>query len=178
MTPPAIVSLVWITPEAEEQIVYCARVSNPKSQEEGKSPERLIRYLAKHKHWSPFEMASLCVEINTTRDIAAQILRHRSFSFQEFSQRYSRSDELGWAQVPLLRMQDPTNKQSSHMALPHQWEEITAFESEIADLFDQVYDLYDRMLDYGVAKESARKILPLNAPTRLYMTGTIRSWIH
>ena len=178
MTTPVIASLVWITPEAEEQIVYCARVSNPKSQEEGKSPERLIRYLAKHKHWSPFEMASLCVEINTTRDIAAQILRHRSFSFQEFSQRYSRSDALGKARVPLLRMQDPSNKQSSLYPLADQLQEIAQFESEIQDLFEEVYDLYDRMLDYGVAKESARKILPLNAPTRLYMTGTIRSWIH
>lgn len=171
-------ALVWMTPKAEEQIVYCARVSNPHSQEDGKSPERLIRYLAKHKHWSPFEMASLCVEINTTRDIAAQILRHRSFSFQEFSQRYSRSDTLGRATVPLLRMQDPVNKQGSLYPQPHQIDEIAAFESEIGDLFDQIYDLYDRMLEYGVAKESARKILPLNSPTRLYMTGTIRSWIH
>lgn len=168
--------LVWITPEAESQIVYCARVSNPKSQAEGASPDRLIRYLAKHKHWSPFEMASLCVEIDTTRDIAAQILRHRSFSFQEFSQRYSRTSLLGMALVPELRLQDPTNKQSS---LPGGDDpELLAFQSEIGDLFDQAEDLYGRLLEYGVAKESARKILPLNTPTRIYMAGTIRSWIH
>lgn len=169
--------LVWITPEAESQIVYCARVSNPKSQEEGKSPDRLIRYLAKHKHWSPFEMASMCVEIDTTRDIAAQILRHRSFSFQEFSQRYSKASILGMALVPELRLQDPTNRQSSFRQIEDDIE-LTAFQGEIGDLFDQAEDLYGRLLEYGVAKESARKILPLNTPTRLYMAGTIRSWIH
>ena len=171
--------LVWITPEAEQQIVYCARVSNPKSQEEGKNPDRLIRYLAKHKHWSPFEMASMCVEITTTRDIAAQILRHRSFSFQEFSQRYSPTDLLGKAQVPELRLQDPTNKQNSLTCTdPYQWTELTQLYSEIGDLFDEAEDLYQRLLDAGVAKECARKVLPLNTPTRIYMAGTIRSWIH
>jgi thymidylate synthase (FAD) len=177
----SLARLIWITPEAEEQIVYCARVSNPKSQEEGKSPDRLIRYLAKHKHWSPFEMASMCVEINTTRDIAAQILRHRSFSFQEFSQRYSPTDLLGKAVVPELRLQDKTNKQNS--LLPDkddyaQMCELGQFESEIDDLFDWAEDLYLRLLEAGVAKECARKVLPLNTPTRLYMSGTIRSWIH
>lgn len=173
--------LIWITPEAESQIVYCARVSNPKSQEEGKSPDRLIRYLAKHKHWSPFEMASMCVEITTTRDIAAQILRHRSFSFQEFSQRYSSTDLLGWAMVPELRLQDKTNKQNS---LPPDEDDVLLmsdlyqFSSEIGDLFDEAEDLYQRLLDAGVAKECARKVLPLNSPTKLYMAGTIRSWIH
>lgn len=175
--------LIWITPEAESQIVYCTRVSNPKSQEEGKSPDRLIRYLAKHKHWSPFEMASMCVEVNTTRDIAAQILRHRSFSFQEFSQRYSPTDLLGQAQVPELRLQDPKNKQNSIRLSDSQFprdqvEEIFQFASEIGDLFDEAQDLYLRLLDAGVAKECARKVLPLNTPTRLYMAGTIRSWIH
>jgi thymidylate synthase (FAD) len=173
--------LVWITPEAESQIVYCARVSNPKSQEEGKSPDRLIRYLAKHKHWSPFEMASMCVEITTTRDIAAQILRHRSFSFQEFSQRYSSTDLLGMAMVPELRLQDKTNKQNS--LLPDEddvllMSELYQFSSEIGDLFEEAEDLYHRLLDAGVAKECARKVLPLNIPTKLYMAGTIRSWIH
>jgi thymidylate synthase (FAD) len=175
----SLARLIWITPEAEEQIVYCARVSNPKSQEEGKSPDRLIRYLAKHKHWSPFEMASMCVEINTTRDIAAQILRHRSFSFQEFSQRYSATDALGGALVPELRLQDPTNKQNSLACSdPTQWAELFQFTKEIGDLFEEADDLYRRLLDAGVAKECARKVLPLNTPTRLYMSGTIRSWIH
>ena len=171
--------LIWITPEAEQQIVYCARVSNPRSQEEGKSPDRLIRYLAKHKHWSPFEMASMCVEITTTRDIAAQILRHRSFSFQEFSQRYSPTDLLGKAVVPELRLQDHTNRQNSLVVTDPSVElELTDLSSEIADLFDWAEDLYQRLLEAGVAKECARKVLPLNTPTRLYMTGTIRSWIH
>ena len=171
--------LIWITPEAEQQIVYCARVSNPRSQEEGKSPDRLIRYLAKHKHWSPFEMASMCVEVTTTRDIAAQILRHRSFSFQEFSQRYSPTDLLGKAVVPELRLQDHTNRQNSLVVTDPSVElELTELSSEIADLFDWAEDLYQRLLEAGVAKECARKVLPLNTPTRLYMTGTIRSWIH
>jgi thymidylate synthase (FAD) len=168
--------LVWITPEAESQIVYCARVSNPKSQEEGKSPDRLIRYLAKHKHWSPFEMASACFEINTTRDIAAQILRHRSFSFQEFSQRYSESNLLGHAPIPELRFQDHANKQNS---LDDDFGVLAdEFEERIRDVFEATDKLYQDMLVRGVAKESARKILPLNTPTRLYMSGTIRSWIH
>jgi thymidylate synthase (FAD) len=168
--------LIWITPEAESQIVYCARVSNPKSQEEGKSPERLIRYLAKHKHWSPFEMASMCVEINTTRDIAAQILRHRSFSFQEFSQRYSTTSYLGHALMPELRFQDNANKQNS---IDDDFGVLAEkFDRRIKELFDQAHGLYDDMLVGGVAKECARKVLPLNTPTRLYMAGTIRSWIH
>jgi thymidylate synthase (FAD) len=171
--------LIWITPEAEQQIVYCARVSNPRSQEEGKSPDRLIRYLMAHKHVSPFEMASMCVEITTTRDIAAQILRHRSFSFQEFSQRYSPTDLLGKAVVPELRLQDHSNKQNSLVVTDPSLElELTHLSSEIADLFDWADDLYQRLLEAGVAKECARKVLPLNTPTRLYMTGTIRSWIH
>jgi thymidylate synthase (FAD) len=177
MSVPA--RLIWITPHAEDQIVYCARVSNPKSQEEGKSPDRLIRYLAKHKHWSPFEMASMCVEITTTRDIAAQVLRHRSFSFQEFSQRYSKTDALGRAVVPELRLQDKTNKQNSLVCNdPFLWTELYQLASEIADYFEEGEDLYDRLLDAGVAKECARKVLPLNTPTRMYMSGTIRSWIH
>jgi len=169
-------TLVWITPEAESQIVYCARVSNPKSQEEGKSPDRLIRYLAKHKHWSPFEMASACFEINTTRDIAAQILRHRSFSFQEFSQRYSAMNLLGHADVPELRYQDHANKQNS---LDDDFGVLAdEFEGRIRDVFEETDKLYQDMLTKGVAKECARKVLPLNTPTRLYMSGTIRSWIH
>jgi thymidylate synthase (FAD) len=171
--------LVWITPNAEDTIVYCARVSNPKGQEENKSPERLLRYLIKHKHWSPFEMASACFEVNTTRDISTQILRHRSFSFQEFSQRYSPTDLLGVAKIPELRLQDKTNKQNSIITTdPLQLAELYQFQSEIGDLFVNAQDLYERLLDAGIAKESARKVLPLNTPTRLYMSGTIRSWIH
>lgn len=170
------VKLIWITPHAEDQMVYCARVSNPKSQEEGKSPDRLIRYLAKHKHWSPFEMASMCVEISTTRDIAAQILRHRSFSFQEFSQRYSATDALGKALVPELRLQDNANKQNS---LEDDFGVLAAeFDERIKELFQQSEQLYQDMLRRGAAKECARKVLPLQTPTRMYMSGTIRSWIH
>jgi thymidylate synthase (FAD) len=170
------VKLIWITPNAEDQMVYCARVSNPKSQEEGKSPDRLIRYLAKHKHWSPFEMASACFEISTTRDIAAQILRHRSFSFQEFSQRYSVTDLLGHAPLPELRLQDHTNKQNS---LEDDFGILAEeFEERIKELFQQSEQLYQDMLRRGTAKECARKVLPLQTPTRMYMSGTIRSWIH
>jgi thymidylate synthase (FAD) len=168
--------LIWITPNAESQIVYCARVSNPRSQEEGKSPDRLIRYLAKHKHWSPFEMASLCVEITTTRDIAAQILRHRSFSFQEFSQRYSTVDSLGGIDMPHLRRQDTLNRQNSFDDLTPQ--QTQQYYQRVAQLFADAEDLYSEMVSRGIAKECARKILPLQTPTRLYMAGTIRSWIH
>jgi len=171
-----LVKLIWITPHAEDQMVYCARVSNPKSQEEGKSPDRLIRYLAKHKHWSPFEMASACFEISTTRDIAAQILRHRSFSFQEFSQRYSEANLLGHAPLPELRLQDHTNKQNS---IEDDFGVLAdKFEYRIQKLFEESDLLYRDMLKAGTAKECARKVLPLQTPTRLYMAGTIRSWIH
>jgi thymidylate synthase (FAD) len=170
--------LIWITPDAEKQIAYCARVSNPANQD-NPDASRLLRYCAKHHHWSVFEMASMCVEITTTRDIAAQILRHRSFSFQEFSQRYSSTDLLGKAVVPELRLQDHSNKQNSLVVTDPSLEmELTHLSSEIADLFDWAEDLYQRLLEAGVAKECARKVLPLNTPTRLYMTGTIRSWIH
>jgi thymidylate synthase (FAD) len=122
-------------------------------------------------------MASACVEITTTRDISAQILRHRSFSFQEFSQRYAYINLLGNTVVPELRLQDVTNRQNS-IQVTNQSEELNVFTSEIGDLFDQAEDLYLRLLDAGVAKECARKVLPINSPTRLYMSGTIRSWIH
>ena len=170
------VSLVWITPNAESTIVHCARVSNPKSQEEGKNPERLLRYLVKHKHWSPFEMASACFEINTTRDISAQILRHRSFSFQEFSQRYSDVTTLSTPEGFDLREQDPTNRQNSLDTLSD--EDKCYFSTQISDVMFRATALYNEMVSNGVAKECARKILPLNSPTRLYMAGTIRSWIH
>jgi thymidylate synthase (FAD) len=172
--------LVWITPNAEDTIVYCARVSNPKGQEENKSPERLLRYLIKHKHWSPFEMASACVEINTTRDISTQILRHRSFSFQEFSQRYSDVTVLTNPPIPHLRRQDQQNRQASHNDLSSHLspEQLASFYRRTQQLYEDAGHLYQEMVSSGVAKESARKVLPLNTPTRLYMSGTIRSWIH
>ena len=169
-------SFVSITPDAEEQIVYMARVSNPKNQANMETAPRLIRYLIKHKHWSPFEMASLQVEINTTRAIAAQVLRHRSFSFQEFSQRYSAVGDLPAIGLPHLRSQDLKNKQASHDDLDPAFTEL--MEKKINTLYYQSLDLYEYMLEQGVAKECARSILPLGSPTRIYMSGTIRSFIH
>lgn len=168
--------LVSITPDAEEQIVYMARVSNPKNQKNLDTAPKLIRYLIKHKHWSPFEMCSLQVEINTTRAIAAQVLRHRSFSFQEFSQRYSSVDQLGSFGLPHLRSQDLKNKQASHDDLDPAF--VEASQRQILAHYNSAIDLYEHLLDSGVAKECARSILPLGTPTRLYMSGTIRSWIH
>jgi len=167
-------TLISVTPDAEEMIAYCARVSNPANQDNPES-EKLIRYLIKHRHWSPFEMAHMVIEIDTTRAIAAQILRHRSFSFQEFSQRYAVAD-LGEFVVPELRRQDTKNRQNSIDDLPT--EVVDEFQSEIEDLYETQRVLYDRLLSAGVAKECARSILPLNTPTRLYMAGSIRSWIH
>jgi thymidylate synthase (FAD) len=176
--PPLMsAKLIWITPAAEHQIEYCARVSNPKGQQTLDTTGKLLRYLVKHKHWSPFEMASACFEINTTRDISAQILRHRSFSFQEFSQRYASTTEgLGGIDIPQLRRQDHTNRQNSTNDLSR--EETQSFYRRISSLFEDAEHLYQEMLSSGVAKESARKILPMNSPTRLYMAGTIRSWLH
>ena len=168
--------LVSITPDAEQQIAYMARVSNPSNQHNDKTAPRLIRYLIKHKHWSPFEMASMQVEIETTRAVAAQILRHRSFSFQEFSQRYSSVDQLGTFGVPHLRSQDLKNKQASHDDLDPSFTD--RMEEKIQTLYNESLDLYEYMLSRGVAKECARSILPLGTPTRLYMSGSIRSWIH
>ena len=169
-------SFVSITPDAEEQIVYMARVSNPKNQANMETAPRLIKYLIKHKHWSPFEMASLQVEINTTRAIAAQVLRHRSFSFQEFSQRYSAVSDLPSIGLPHLRSQDLKNKQASHDDLDPVFTQL--MEQKITTLYYQSLDLYEYMLSKGVAKECARSILPLGSPTRIYMSGTIRSFIH
>ena len=168
--------LVSITPDAEKQIVYMARVSNPSNQANTETSPRLIRYLIKHKHWSPFEMASMQVEINTTRAVAAQVLRHRSFSFQEFSQRYSSVDQLGTIGVPHLRSQDLKNKQASHDDLEP--EAVELMEKQITQIYASSFDYYEYLLDQGVAKECARSILPLGTPTRLYMSGSIRSWIH
>ena len=168
--------LVSITPDAEKQIVYMARVSNPSNQNNLETAPRLIKYLIKHKHWSPFEMASMQVEIETTRAIAAQILRHRSFSFQEFSQRYSSVDQLGTVGLPHLRSQDLKNKQASHDDLDPK--KVDLMSKQIQQLYHSTFDYYEYLLSQGVAKECARSILPLGTPTRLYMSGNIRSWIH
>ena len=168
------VSLVHITPNSEELIAYVARVSNPANQHNTKTSAKLIRYLIEHSHWSPFEMVNMCVEINTTRSIAAQILRHRSFSFQEFSQRYARVEEI--PQVPELRRQDEKNRQNSTNDLDPVL--INTLEYDITKHYADSVRLYQRMLDLGVAKECAREVLPLSTPSKLYMNGTIRSWLH
>ena len=169
------VSLISVTPKAEEIIAYCARVSNPQNQDNPDS-ERLIRYLIKHRHWSPFEMAHIVMEIGTTRAIAAQILRHRSFSFQEFSQRYADVSTMAFAKPPSLRRQDIKNRQSSIDDLDQ--ETVSKLSSKANLLFEQSRGLYQEMLAAGVAKECAREVLPLATPTKIYMAGSVRSWLH
>ena len=169
------VKLISATPKAEELISYCARVSNPSNQDNPES-ERLIRYLIKHKHWSPFEMAHVVMEINTTRAIAAQILRHRSFSFQEFSQRYADVSLMDFARPPHLRRQDTKNRQNSIDDLNP--EKTGALYRQISRLYAESEDLYRELISNGVAKECAREILPLGTPSRLYMSGSVRSWLH
>ena len=168
--------LVSVTPNAEENIVYMARVSNPKNQANMETAPRLIKYLLKHKHWSPFEMASMQVEINTTRAVAAQVLRHRSFSFQEFSQRYSSVGDLPSIGLPHLRSQDLKNKQASHDNMDP--DVVENLNTQIEKLYESAQNVYDLLLEQGVAKECARSVLPLGTPTRMYMSGSIRSWIH
>ena len=155
---------------AEELITYCARVSNPENQMNTETAPRLINFLIKHKHWSPFEMVNMCVEIKTSRAIAAQILRHRSFSFQEFSQRYSQAPEL----EPLeLREQAESNRQSSSNEIKDEQVKATA------QLFmESAQDYYRQLCAMGVARETARMILPLGVQTTMYMSGTVRSWVH
>ena len=167
--------LIWITPDAEALIGKIARVSNPNN-ENNPDVERLIKYLIKHRHWSPFEMASMCVEIHTTRAIAPQILRHRSFTFQEFSQRYAIPTDTFATVLPELRRQDTKNRQNSINDLPQ--ETLQYYEQRIDDYFRQGVELYESLLHSNVAKECARSVLPLNTVTRLYMSGTIRSWLH
>ena len=167
--------LIWVTPDSEQLIGKIARVSNPKN-EDNPNVEKLIRYLIKHKHWSPFEMASMCVEIKTTRAIAAQILRHRSFTFQEYSQRYAIPTETFPTVIPDLRRQDFKNRQNSIDDLEQETKEY--YKQRIDDHFREGVQLYESLLHSGVAKESARSVLPLNTCTRLYMAGTVRSWIH
>jgi len=168
------VELVHVTPDAESLIAYMARVSNPSNQSNTETSPRLIRYLIKHKHWSPFEMVNMCVEITTTRSIAAQILRHRSFSFQEFSQRYAEASQLGSPVMPELRLQDIKNRQNSIEVE----EEDLFLKDRIRYLYKHAEQVYEALLESGVAKECARDVLPLSMPTKLYMNGTLRSWLH
>jgi thymidylate synthase (FAD) len=168
------IELVWSTPNAEELITKMARVSNPSNENNMETAPGLLRYLIKHKHWSPFEMANLCIEIKTSRSIAAQILRHRSFSFQEYSQRYAPVTNL--ASVPELRRQDNKNRQNSIDDLDKY--DVQGLRTEIGRHFLEAQKLYERLLKYGVAKECARDVLPLATSTRMYMNGTLRSWIH
>jgi thymidylate synthase (FAD) len=168
--------LIHITPDSEELISYMARVSNPSNQTNTETSAKLIKYLITHNHWSPFEMVNMCVEINTTRSIAAQILRHRSFSFQEFSQRYADVTTIGTPVIPSLRRQDTKNRQNSIDDLSTEKKEI--FYRRIGQLFAESEDLYREMVSSGVAKECARDVLPMSSPSRLYMNGTIRSWLH
>jgi thymidylate synthase (FAD) len=170
------VNLIWVTPNAEELITKMARVSAPKNRDNMETAPRLLRYLIKHSHWSPYEMANMCVEINTTRAISAQIIRHRSFSFQEFSQRYADINELGSAVIPHLRRQDVKNRQNSIDDFHP--EEIGSFYRRISQLFEDSEHLYREMVSHGIAKECARNILPMGTQTKIYMNGSLRSYIH
>ena len=170
------VSLVSVTPDAEKHMAYVARVSNPKNQDNEKFAG-LLKYCIEHGHWSVFEQAFMTVEINTTRGLAAQILRHRSFTFQEFSQRYADASMLDETiPVPELRRQDTKNRQNSTDDLDPKL--VHDYEIGIRKHFENAMWLYKDMLDNGVAKECARFVLPLATPTRLYMTGSVRSWVH
>ena len=169
------VSLVSVSPDAEKHMAYCARVSNPNNQD-NENYAGLLRYCIKHQHWSIFEQAFMTLEINTTRGLAAQILRHRSFTYQEFSQRYADSNLLGEIELPELRRQDTKNRQNSIDDLDP--EVVEKLEKQMNTLFSSSLALYNQMLESGVAKECARFVLPLATPTRLYMSGSVRSWIH
>ena len=169
------VKLVTVTPDAEKQMGYIARVSNPNNQS-NPAVAGLLGYCIKHGHWSVFEQAHMTVEIETTRGIAAQILRHRSFTFQEFSQRYANTNLLGEIPVPDLRSQDLKNRQNSNDDIPE--EQKKRLQDQIARYFAEGIDLYNELIREGVAKECARMVLPLATPTRIYMTGSVRSWIH
>ena len=169
------VKVVSVTPDAEKTMAYIARVSNPANQENDNF-SGLLKYCIQHEHWSVFEQSSMTLEIETTRAIAAQILRHRSFTFQEFSQRYAKSNELGKIELPQLRRQDKKNRQNSIDDLdPFVQQKL---EAQMITLFSSAQSLYNQMIEEGVAKECARMVLPLCTPTRIYMTGSCRSWIH
>ena len=167
------VELVHVTPDAESLIAYMARVSNPDNQD---NPDciKLIKYLIKHNHWSPFEMVNMCVQIDTTRSVASQILRHRSFSFQEFSQRYAQV--VNTPSLPNFRRQDTTNRQNSIDEIDEELK--IELNKDIENLFNDINKVYYKLLENGVAKECARMVLPMCSPTRLYMSGSVRSWIH
>ena len=169
------VSFVNITANPEQTMAYIARVSNPSNQD-NENYAGLLRYCIKHQHWSVFEQSSMTLEIETTRGLAAQVLRHRSFTFQEFSQRYADSNLLGEIELPELRRQDTKNRQNSIDDLDP--EVVEKLEKQMNTLFSSSLALYNQMLESGVAKECARFVLPLATPTRLYMTGSCRSWIH
>ena len=177
-SPTMNIGDLYVPEGIHELVAYCARVSNPSNQESTATTEKLLSYLAREKHWSPFEMVSTCLEIETTRDIARQILRHRSFSFQEFSQRYADPKDQGdMFEYSEARLQDPKNRQNSvaveNVELHHQW--IDAQE-EVAALAKQKYDW---AIKNGIAKEQARKVLPEGlTKSRMYVNGTLRSWIH
>ena len=170
------VKLISVTPDAEKTMAYVARVSNPNNQE-NPNYAKLLGYCIKHNHWSVFEQSFMTLEIETTRGLAAQILRHRSFTYQEFSQRYADSSLLGdTIPLPELRRQDTKNRQNSIDDVDPFL--IQKYEMLMQDYFKQGMDLYQKMLDDGIAKECARFVLPLATPTRLYMSGSCRSWIH
>ena len=171
----SLVQLITSTPDAEKSMAYIARVSNPKNQENNDF-SKLLGYCIKNEHWSVFEQAYMTLQIETTRGIAAQILRHRSFTFQEFSQRYADSRQLGEIPIPELRRQDNKNRQNSISDLSE--EVINQFNEKIKLQFNLNKKLYEEMLEAGIAKECARFVLPLATPTRIYMTGSCRSWIH
>lgn len=162
------------TDKGDDLIAYMARVSNPDNQNNTDTSARLIKYLIKHKHWSPFEMVNMCVCIETTRSIAQQIIRHRSFSFQEFSQRYAQVTKKSW--LPDLRRQDTKNRQNSidDVSLAT----VAYFYSKIEKCYENCFDVYEKMIAAGIAKECAREVLPLSTPTTLYMNGSLRSWLH
>ena len=170
------VSLVSVSPDAEKHMAYCARVSNPNNQD-NENYAGLLRYCIKHQHWSIFEQAFMTLEINTTRGLAAQILRHRSFTFQEFSQRYADTNLLD-TNIPLpeLRRQDTKNRQNSIDDIPVEQSKMLL--GRIQNYFNEGLDLYNELLREGIAKECARFVLPLATPTRIYMSGSVRSWVH
>ena len=166
------VKLISISPDAEKLIAYCARVSS--NNQDNPNIKGLLKYCAKHGHWSIFELANMVVEINTTRAISAQIIRHRSFNYQEFSQRYAKVEmDL---KIPKLRRQDLKNRQNSISDLDHDL--VEELQNHITEHFKKTKNLYNILLDKGVAKECARMVLPMSSPTRMYMNGTIRSFIH
>jgi len=170
------VSLVSVSPDAEKHMAYCARVSNPNNQD-NENYAGLLRYCIKHQHWSIFEQAFMTLEINTTRGLAAQILRHRSFTFQEFSQRFAYTNLLD-TNIPLpeLRRQDTKNRQNSIDDIPQEQSKMLL--GRIQNYFNEGLDLYNELLREGIAKECARFVLPLATPTRIYMSGSVRSWVH